>query len=284
MLLAYFAAAAVAPEASPRKILFVGNSFTFGALSDVMTYRPTSVNDLNGDGIGGVPALFKRFADETGLHYEVSLETSPGKSLTWHLANKREVIDRPWDAVVLQEYSTVDPDLPGNPARTIKAARQLADMLRKRNPHADLSLIATWTRPDLTFPPGQHWSGQPVERMALDIRKADEKVHAAVPAISRIIPVGQAFTCAIARGIADGNPYDSITAGKVDLWASDHYHASGAGYYLEALTIFASVTHTDPRKLGANEAAAHDLGISPSLATKLQAVAHELATGGHCRS
>lgn len=52
--------------APPRTILFVGNSFTFGAGSPVRTYRPDLVTDLNGEGIGGVPALFSTFADEAG--------------------------------------------------------------------------------------------------------------------------------------------------------------------------------------------------------------------------
>src|SRR5689334_2027527 len=196
MLLAYLAAAAMGSQA-PRTILFVGNSFTFGALSEVMTYRANSVTDLNRDGFGGVPALFKRFADESGLRFEVSLETAAGQTLSWHLANKRAVIDRRWDAVVLQQYSTLDPEQPGDPTNTITAARQLAEMLRRRNPRVDLSLVATWTRPDLTFEPAKHWSGQGVERMALDIRRADDKVRAAVPSISRVVPVGQAFNCAI---------------------------------------------------------------------------------------
>ena len=112
MIAVLLSAAALAVQPVPRVILFVGNSFTFGALSDVMTYRKASVTDLNNDGIGGVPALFKRFADESSLHYAVSLETSPGKTLAWHLENKRAQIDRRWDAVVLQQYSTLDPDLP----------------------------------------------------------------------------------------------------------------------------------------------------------------------------
>src|SRR5206468_10592675 len=124
-MIALFIAAAVSAAEPPRSILFVGNSFTFGAMSDVMTYRKDSVSDLNGDGMGGVPALFRRFADEAGLHYEVSLETAAGQTLTWHLANKRGVIDRRWDAVVLQEYSTLDPDKPGDVTATIAAARSL---------------------------------------------------------------------------------------------------------------------------------------------------------------
>src|SRR3982751_453866 len=101
--------------ATARSILFIGNSFTFGALSPVMNWQAASVTDLNHDGVGGVPALFKRFADESGLSYDVSLETTAGRSLGWHWNNRRELIDRRWDDVVLQEYSTLDPDRPGDP-------------------------------------------------------------------------------------------------------------------------------------------------------------------------
>ena len=282
MIASLFVAAAVATAAPPRSILFVGNSFTFGALSDVMTYRKDSVVDLNGDGMGGVPALFKRFADEAGLRYDVSLETAAGQTLAWHLANKRSAIDRPWDAVVLQEYSTLDPDKPGDATRTVSAARELTSLLRQRNPKADISLVATWSRPDLTYRPGKRWSGQSVQRMALDLRRADDRVRTAVPAIARIVPVGEAFNCAIARGIADPNPYDGVTPGEIDLWASDHYHASNAGYYLEALTVFAAVTNADPRALGRDENAARDLKIAPATAFRLQQVAYAVGRNGRC--
>ena len=277
--------ASIAPTrpSQSRSILFVGNSFTFGALSDVMTYRKDSVADLNGDGMGGVPAVFKRLSEEAGLHYRVSLETAAGQTLSWHLANKRAAIDRPWDEVVLQEYSTLDPDKPGDFAKTVAAARELTQLLRSRNPKVYISLVATWTRPDLTFPPGKHWSGQPVERMALDIREADDRARDLVPAIARVIPVGEAFNCAIAQGIADPDPYDGATAGQIDLWATDNYHASTYGYYLEALTIFASVTNSDPRKLGRDEKAARELGIRPLIARELREVAFEVVKSGSCR-
>ncbi|HEU4697527.1 MAG TPA: PEP-CTERM sorting domain-containing protein [Sphingomicrobium sp.] len=281
-MIALLAAAMLVASDAPRTILFVGNSFTFGAMADAMTYRTDSVTDLNHDGMGGVPALFKRFADEAGLRYDVSLETGAGRTLAWHLANKRGVIDRPWDAVVLQQYSTLSPERPGDVTETIAAARGLARLFRHRNPRVDISLVATWTRPDLTYPSGQFWSGEPIQRMALDLRKADERVRAAVPSIRRVIPVGEAFNCAIARKTADPNPYDGISSGQVDLWASDHYHASNEGYYLEALTIFAAVTHADPRRLGRFEAAARDLRIRPEVAASLQAIAFQLAATGRC--
>jgi hypothetical protein len=243
-MIALLAAAALAADQPPRTILFIGNSFTFGALSDAMTYRNDSVTDLNGDGMGGVPALFKRFADQAGLRYSVSLETAAGQTLGWHLANKRAVVDRPWDAVVLQQYSTLSPERPGDESDTVPAARDLAKLFRQRNRQVDISLVATWTRADLTYPAGKHWSGKPVQRMALDIREADNRVRAAVPAISRVIPVGEAFNCAIARKIADPNPYDGLAPGQINLWANDHYHASNEGYYLEALTVFTAVAQT----------------------------------------
>lgn len=279
-----FTAASAATAQPSRSILFIGNSFTFGADSDAMTYRKDSVTDLNGDGMGGVPALFKRFADEAGLHYEVSLETAAGQTLAWHFANKRAVIARSWDAVVLQQYSTLDPDRPGDVTATVPAVKGLAALLRQRNPQVDISLVATWTRPDLTYPKGQRWSGKPIERMALDLRKADDQVRADVPSISRVVPVGEAFNCAIAHKVADPNPYDGLTPGQIDLWASDHYHASTEGYYLEALTIFAAVTHSDPRKLGRTEGAARDLKIRPQIAVKLQGIAFQVGRVGSCRS
>jgi hypothetical protein len=277
-----FAAVLFASSASASSILFVGNSFTFGADSPVMNWNADRVTDLNHDGVGGVPALFKRFADESGLRFEVSLETAAGQNLAWHWQNRRTLLDRRWDYVVLQEYSTLDPDQPGNPARLIAASGELARMFSARNPKVRVGLVATWSRPDQTFPASGHWAGQPIQRMALDIRKADDRAMRASGRIDWVIPVGEAFNCAVASGIADANPYDGIDPGKIDLWAPDHYHASTAGYYLEGLTVFARVTARDPRKLGRSESAAAELGIERSLAEELQRVAYQVALVGRC--
>jgi hypothetical protein len=271
------------PAASAKTILFVGNSFTFGALSPVMNWRADSVTDLNRDGVGGVPALFKRFAQESGMPFDVSLETAAGQSLDWHWNNRRGLLDRRWDYVVLQEYSTLDPDRPGDPARLLSASAKLATMFRARNPKVKIGLVATWSRPDQTFPAKGHWSGQPIQRMALDIRRADDRARRASGKIQWVIPVGQAFNCAIATGIADGNPYDGIAPGRIDLWAEDHYHASTAGYYLEALTDFARITGRDPQRLGRHETAGAELGLTPALIDRLQRIAFQVALSRGCR-
>ena len=70
------AAAALAAQ-QPRSILFVGNSFTFGAESDAMTYRKDSVSDLNGDGMGDF------YGDEDFLAGFNHLFTSEASDSVW---------------------------------------------------------------------------------------------------------------------------------------------------------------------------------------------------------
>lgn len=254
-------------------ILFVGNSFTYGANSAVHRYRADSVTDLNGEGIGGVPALFRTFAAQAGLDYSVSLETGPGRGLDWHWAERRGRIDRRWDHVVLQSYSTLDAARPGDPASLIDHAVRLGGMFRKRNPRVDVRLVSTWSRADQTYRPDGHWYGKPIAAMATDLRHGYDRAGRA--ARMRVVPVGQAWTLAMVRGVADPNPYDGTAFGQVDLWSWDQYHASTAGYYLAALTIFGSVTGRDPVTLGRDERAAADLGLSPDQAAALQRVARD---------
>lgn len=265
-------ALAAAPLAA-KTILFVGNSFTFGANSAVHRYHPDRVADLNGDGVGGVPALFKTFADEAGVSWTVSLETSPGKDLAYHLAQRAGVIDKPWDVVVLQGYSTLDAVRPGDPTRHVAAARALADLVHRRNPRAEVDLVATWSRADLTYLPGGHWYGRPISAMADDLAGASDAALARTPGLHAIVPVGRAWNRAMRDGVADPNPYDGVAFGQVSLWSWDQYHASTDGYYLEALVVFGSVTGIDPRALDGKERAADDLGIDPKVATRLRAIA-----------
>jgi hypothetical protein len=265
---------AAAPLAAAERVLFIGNSFTFGAGSPVRFYRNDTVTDLNNEGVGGVPALFKSFADQTGLDYDVALETRGGTGLDFHLAEKRDVIARHrWDIVVAHGYSTLDQDAPRDPAKLIATSRELAALLRTRNPEVDLYLMATWSRADQVYPAEGAWAGRPIEAMANDIRAAYDR--AAADAGARVIPVGNAWNRAMQTGVADANPYDGIDAGKLDLWTYDHYHASAHGYYLEALVIFGRLTGRDPRSLGELECSAFELGLSRAQASALQQVAFD---------
>jgi hypothetical protein len=271
---ATLALGAAACPASAATILFVGNSFTYGepagAAPLVKDYRPDTVTDLNKSGIGGVPALFKAFTVQAGLDYQVSLETIPGAGLDRHYNEKFGTIVKPYDKVVLQSYSTLDAKKPGNPDTLVKYSGLLARAFHDQNPNVRIFLNATWSRADQTYKLFGAWYGKPIQQMALDVRRGYDAADAASDFIIGVIPVGQAWNRAIAGGLADANPYDGIDAGKVNLWAPDAYHASLYGYYLEALTIFGSVTGRDPRSLGADERAARELGIAPATASALQ--------------
>ncbi|MCT8000296.1 PEP-CTERM sorting domain-containing protein [Sphingomonas sanguinis] len=268
----------MAAPASAESILFVGNSFTFGANSPVMRYRPDLVRDLNREGIGGVPALFKTFAEEAGQDWTVSLETAGGRDLAYHYEQKRREIDARWDVVILQGYSTLDAQRPGDPARHAEAAGLIAAMLRRANPNVRVELVSTWSRADLTYRSPSPWRGKPIAAMAEDLAAANVGAVRRFPEISGTIPVGQAWNRAWAERVADPNPYDGIAFGQVDLWTWDQYHASAAGYYLEALVIFGKVTGFDVRRLGEQERAARDLGLDPQLVRRLQAIAHAEVT------
>jgi hypothetical protein len=262
--------------ACAETILFVGNSFTFGGHSPrVQDYRPETVTDLNREGVGGVPALFKCFTRAAGMDYDVSLETASGMNLDFHYEEKAALIGGAWDHVVVQGFSTLDADAPGDAGKIIDYSARLARLFHTANPQVDVRLVATWSRADQTYPASGHWFGKPIEAMALDVRAAYDRAAERSSYIRAVIPVGQAWSRAIAEGIAARNPYQGVGPGQINLWAADNYHASVHGYYLEALVIFGSVTGYDPRRLGGKEQVAAQLGITPAQAIALQRIAFE---------
>jgi len=272
----------IAGRADAASIRFIGNSVTNAQGSAVHNKRASTVTDLNDQGIGGMPALFKSFTTEAGLDYDVYLETQGGVGIDWHLANKSDVIGkRPWDSVVMHGYSTLDARKPGDPALLIDTVRRMSALLRARNPAVEIRVMSTWPRADQTYEPHGAWHGKPIEAMAHDLRAGYDKAAAATPGLKPVIPVGDAWIRAIRTGVADANPYDGIDAGKVDLWTWDHYHASTFGYYLETLVVFGSVTGLDPRSLGENECSGYELGLSrPQVAALEQVAFDELAANG----
>lgn len=255
--------------------LFIGNSFTFGAGSATKHYRADSVTDLNNEGIGGVPALFKSFTEQSGLDYDVYIETRGGSALDFHLENKLGVIgSKPWDQVVMHGYSTLDSKKPGDPAMLIETTAKMSTFLQGLNPKVEVFLTATWSRADLIYQADRLWSGTPIQKMALDVRAGYNKA-AVAPQVKGVNAVGEAWSRAMELGIADINPYDGIDFGKISLWTWDYYHASTYGYYLHALVVFGNLTGLDPRSLGENECSGYELGMSSHEVKMLQQAAFD---------
>ncbi|MDN3922201.1 PEP-CTERM sorting domain-containing protein [Roseateles violae] len=281
VLLACQAAPALAQSTS---ILFIGNSFTYGdpagAAPDVMFYKPSSVTDLNGSGIGGVPALFKQMTVDRGLNYDVSLETQPGSNLDFHFDNRLALINQPWDKVVMHGQSNLDFANPGNPAKISTWTHILGKVFQSSNPDVDISLTSTWSRANLTYQPACNsasppspWCGGDIHQMAIDVQKGYQvAMNQNSDIVSRLNPVGLAWNNAFDAGFADSNPYDGISAGQVNLWAPDSYHASNYGYYLHALVVFGEITGQSPTVLGF-DTAAMDLGFTAQQAMAMQGFA-----------
>lgn len=141
--LAVAALAPLAARAEATKILFVGNSYTFGRVDPVMSYNAANIHDLtagmyaaNPSGAnsfephpwGGVAGIFKQFTVEAGLDYDVSMSARNAASLRGHFLNtntagwdlRGNIGSQAWDKVVLQEQSdeplTKQPGLASNPA------------------------------------------------------------------------------------------------------------------------------------------------------------------------
>jgi len=132
-----------AAMAEPISILFLGNSYTFGRLDPVMSYNAANVHDLtagfnaiSSTGTnpwephpwGGVPGIFKKFTDESGLDYDVSISARNAASLRGQFLNtanaawdlRGNVATKTWDTVVLQEQS--DAALPADRGRNADLA------------------------------------------------------------------------------------------------------------------------------------------------------------------
>ena len=121
------ALAGLAPAETTR-ILFVGNSYTFGRIDPVMSYNAANVTDLtagmwaaNASGSnafephpwGGVAGIFKQFTVQAGLDYAVAISARNAASLRGHFINSNaagwdlrgNIASQTWDQVVLQEQS-----------------------------------------------------------------------------------------------------------------------------------------------------------------------------------
>jgi|JI8StandDraft_2_1071088.scaffolds.fasta_scaffold00889_7 hypothetical protein len=166
------------------------------------------------------------------------------------------------------------------------------------NAQAEVFLMQPWARPNLVNPPGMNTVDPRTGNAIYDTGTPAPSFYASLQALTAdntaqylkaidfadndgsggfagLVPVGQAFMLAIELGLATGDMYaaDALMDGLIDLWFNDGTHASVAGSYLSALTLFGKLTGQDPAQFGAGERAANDLGLSGREAWLLQQVA-----------
>ncbi|MEZ4253820.1 MAG: hypothetical protein R3B99_36915 [Polyangiales bacterium] len=238
-------------DADPRRVFFLGNSFTF-------TY------DL--------PGLFRQLASAGGFTPPiVDSYTVGGQTLQGHRADSAANagparIPEGWDVVILQELSTRPTDAIG-PAEQFKVdATYFHDLARDANPDGRVILYETFARRaghalyPATFADPEDMQAQ--LRFHYD-DAADEYIprftESVVPPNVEVARVGDAWEAQLALGEPPR------------LHGSDDYHPSRAGAYLSALVFVGTVYGRSTIGLPA-------IGVDDATALALQESA-DLVTG-----
>jgi len=267
-------------QAGTNDILFVGNSFTHGNNEPAYSFNNTNITDENGTSMGGIPGIFKQMTTQSGLTFNVSIEAVSSRTLAGHYSNASSIIGQAkWGTVVLQEQSTTP--LPtshgGNPTSFYTAASNLKNLVVSKNPSANMVLYETWASPTSVTDEGYSAGTTGLHQMTADLQSAYFKAYYDL-GFTSVARVGDAFMSAVDSGYADANPSDGITAGMMNLWASDVRHPSKYGSYLSAAVFYAKITNLDPRLLSttASNSAAFQLGISSADAPTLNSVAYQI--------
>jgi hypothetical protein len=260
---------------------------------------------------GGVPGIFKALANQAGLQMDVRHSLRGGATLRGHMLNtnpagwdlRANIAAEKWDVVVLQGNSTEAVNRAGGDfgqfnayigllsrfiqvgdARSYRESQLYpggSNALRTlpANPNANAAasiyLYQTWARPDLTYPVGSPYAGEPLETMTADLQSAYAQAATTHSGITAVVPVGEAFMRAVQGGMAWRDPYNPEKKGFDLYWHEDQFHPSGHGAYLSALVMFGALTRIDPASFGASERAARGMGVEPLQAMQLQSVASQ---------
>jgi hypothetical protein len=244
-------------------ILFIGNSFTFGA----------SAPDVRAN--GGVPKLFEGIAQAKGQKVSTTAVTAGGKDWAYHLARPetaQALKAKVWTWVVLQDLST-RPTHAGNIKQFMQDGETFSDRIALTSPHAKILLYETWPRPagssfyDSKNPRGFTDPAQMMGELHQSYTSLGEDLAKRNPDREvRVALVGTAFLRVMTK-------YPTM-----NLFAADKHHANNDGYYLAALVLYESVYHDSVK--GAPVSFFKGKVVIPADdAAKLQQVADDVAGG-----
>lgn len=234
----------------PSEVFFVGNSFTFGG--DV----PGLVRDL---------ALYAGFPEPNVERRAIGGQTLEGHRADTSPEGAPARVAEGWDVVVLQELSTRPTDQIGPAERFKEDATWFYDLAKSASPECEVILYETWARRAGHSLYASTFEGpaQMQAELRFHYRDAAERyipmfATAARSADVRVAPAGDAWELQLAGGEPPR------------LHASDDYHASAAGAYLNALVIYSTIYHRRADgliPLGVDEATAAELQASADAVT-----------------
>jgi hypothetical protein len=196
------------PQSPPRRVLFIGNSYTY---------------------FNNLPEMLRAMAASRGNTLDVAMATTGGWKLSDHWTNQdsdahRLLRDGKWDAVVLQEQSVLGSSKVVNNVQRVGSDDQFqryAKLWQEEIHRAGAMPVfyVTWAR-----------KGAPEDQTVLD----RAYTRAARDASGMAVLVGRAW-----KGAREHHA-------NIELFIADGSHPSPAGTYLAACTFFAALFDTSP--------------------------------------
>ncbi len=218
-----------------NKVLFIGNSYTFGS-----------------GGTQSVADIFDTLAIAGGHEDPTTvMRAVGGKDYKFHFENSLEFIQQePWTHVILQNYSTLPTHL-RNTQQHFDYGTQLYEVIIANNPDTQVMLYMTWARAaahPMISGTSTAKSFASTDEMLSELRtnyyalaqKLTEENPDKRPVV--VNPVGEAWNNA-------GGNLPSDAPDFIHLFGKDNHHGNDRGYYLAACVHYAAIYHKSPEGL-----------------------------------
>lgn len=227
-------------QESPKKILFIGNSYTY-------------VNDL--------PSMVQQMAESAGHRIEFQQVTSGGASFAQHCNNTGamdKIREGGWDIVVLQAQSQ-EPSFPWSQftAETYPYACQLADAVYQYNECPEVMFYMTWGRKNGDASNAPYFDSLSTYE-GMDNLLYERYMYMTHHNQASVSPVGRVW-----RKIRSEHP-------EIELYQSDESHPSVIGSYAAACSFYTLFFRKDPTLI------ATDLSVNAAIAQIIRETAKEV--------
>ncbi|MDQ8208896.1 SGNH/GDSL hydrolase family protein [Coraliomargarita sp. SDUM461003] len=245
-----------------NKVLFIGNSYTFGA-----------------GGTQSVPDIFDALANAGGQEDPTTvMRAVGGKDYKFHYENSSEFIQQEaWTHVILQNYST-QPTHIKNTQDHFDYGTRLYQAIVANNADTQVMLYMTWARAEAhslisgkSTPKSFASTNEMLEELRSNYYALAEQLSKANPdKLPTVVnPVGLAWKAAGGNLPADAERF-------IDLFDKDKHHGNDRGYYLSACVHYACIYQASPEGLFTQpEVRALELKISAEEAALLEKAAWE---------
>lgn len=213
---ALLAMAATAQE--PKKVLFIGNSYT-------------EVNNL--------PQLVQKVSESAGSRVEYRSNTPGGCTFEQHCTNQSMSLiqEGGWDVVVLQEQSQL-PSFPWSQVNRecLPYAARLADSVYAHNPEGEVMYYMTWGRQN-----GDQQNAIYFDSLGT-YEGMDDLLYARYLYMARendasVCPVGRVWR------------YLRTNHEEIELYSGDGSHPSMLGSYAGACAFYTMIFHESPERI-----------------------------------